>query len=170
MLPFALVCAFVARDGALGMSAFNPGRSATSRPAVGAARAAARPVMQDVTVDLGEGFGKIIADFQPVFDASEFFVVRYGVPFDLAVEPKDGKVVVTKTDDKLREGDVVRATTTFSMRMDTSFGLLPAAKKTKALFDVTGKDWDAVVEAFTANRKSVTNDVALVVEREKKRD
>lgn len=32
------------------------------------------------------------------------------------------------------------------MRMDTTFGLLPAAKKVKALFDVTGKDWTQVVE------------------------
>lgn len=73
-------------------------------------------------------------------------VARFAVPFDLNVEPQNGLVVVTKSDDQLKEGDVVRATSTYSMRMDTTFGLLPAAKKVKALFDVTGKDWTQVVE------------------------
>lgn len=130
-----------------------------------------RILMEDLTVDLGEGYGTITVDFQPMFEAgSEFIVVRFPVPFDLNVEPRDGRVVVTKDDGLLRAGDVVRATTTFTMSMQTSFGLLPAAKKTKALFDVTGKEWEQVVEAFTANRKSVTSDVALVVERAKPSD
>lgn len=121
--------------------------------------------MAELTVDMGEGAGAITVDFQPMVEGSEFLVARFAVPFDLNVEPKDGRVVVTKSDDQLREGDIVRATTTFSMRMDTSFGLLPAAKKVKALFDVTGKEWDEVVKAFQENRKSVTNEVVMVVER-----
>lgn len=122
--------------------------------------------MNELVVDLGEGYGRVGADFKPMFDGSSFVVVRYTVPFDLNIEPRDGGlIVVTKTDDKLQEGDVVRATSTFSMRMESSFGLLPAAKKTKALFDVTGKEWDQVVQAFKENRKSVTNDVVLIVER-----
>lgn len=106
------------------------------------------------------------ADFKPMLESSEFVVVRFTVPFELNIEPRDGgRIVVTKTDEKLMEGDLVRATSTFSMRMQSTFGLLPAAKKTKALFDVTGKEWDQVVQAFKENRKSVTNDVVLVVER-----
>jgi hypothetical protein len=122
--------------------------------------------MSELVVDLGEGYGMVAADFRPMFEKSKFVVARYSVPFDLNVEPKEGRVVVTKTDDQLQQGDVVRATTTFSMRMSSTLGLLPAAKKTKALFDVTGKEWEQVVEAFTANRKSVTNDVVLIVERQ----
>eukprot|EP00307_Rebecca_sp_RCC1486_P012577 CAMPEP_0119407324 /NCGR_PEP_ID=MMETSP1335-20130426/1261_1 /TAXON_ID=259385 /ORGANISM="Chrysoculter rhomboideus, Strain RCC1486" /LENGTH=170 /DNA_ID=CAMNT_0007431421 /DNA_START=44 /DNA_END=553 /DNA_ORIENTATION=- len=121
--------------------------------------------MEELAVDLGEGAGAIAVNFQPIVDDSEFFVARFPVPFDLNVEPRDGQVVVTKSDDQLREGDIVRATSTFSMRMDTSFGLLPAAKKVKALFDLTGKEWEDVVKAFQENRKSVTNEVVLVIER-----
>lgn len=134
------------------------------RAAMGGQRASCVQ-MADLVVDLGENYGMVGAKFEPMLEKSEFVVVRFAVPFNLNVEPKDGKIMVTKTDDSLKEGDIVRATSTFSMRMESAFGLLPAAKKTKALFDVTGKEWDQVVQAFKENRKSVTNDVVLVVER-----
>ncbi|KAJ1617859.1 hypothetical protein T492DRAFT_1096833 [Pavlovales sp. CCMP2436] len=148
-------------------SAFHAPSAAALRAPLRTAAQPSRVAMGDVIVDLGEGYGTIKASFQPIFESgSDFIVARYPVPFELNVAPQpDGKVVVTKDDDQLKEGDIVRATSTFSMRMDTSFGLMPSAKKTKALFDVTGKQWEQVVEAFVANRKSVTNDVVLIVER-----
>ena len=120
--------------------------SACHASRAGGLRSRNRARMTEVVIDLGEGYGMVAADFTPMFAGSEFVVARFAVPFNLNVEPQNGLVVVTKSDDQLKEGDVVRATSTFSMRMDTTFGLLPAAKKVKALFDVTGKDWTQVVE------------------------
>lgn len=61
--------------------------------------------MDEVVLDLGEGYGMVAADFKAMFEGSEFVVARYAVPFDLNVEPQNGLVVVTKSDDQLQEGD-----------------------------------------------------------------
>ena len=115
--------------------------------------------------------------FKPVFPASEAVVVKYGLPFNLNVESKNGLCTVTKPGaGGEAPGDILRYCTTWTLGLPggaASPGATIASfsgaglSYRLGLFDVCkeAKKWDDVVEALTSNTPERTDQVTLVFER-----
>ena len=121
----------------------------------------------------GEG---VEASFRPLFASSEFFLVKYKVPFSLNIErpPKNFPCPIVSKDGPEGEkvGDVLRATTCFSQGfqaagLTSDIASFAGNIKTRpAIFDTTGAQWDAVVSALVSNTEERTDAVTLVFERD----
>ena len=72
------------------------------------------------TIELGEGDGTVVHEFQPYFSSSTLITMRYPVPYTLEAEPLQGVIKVTDTGDGLIEGDVLRAFSTLQLRCDAA--------------------------------------------------
>ena len=74
----------------------------------------------ELKVNLGQGGGMVEGELQAFFSKSELLTVRYPVPVELRVRPERGVLRVYETGYGLREGDVLRACSTFEMRFDSA--------------------------------------------------
>ena len=72
------------------------------------------------TIDLGEGDGTVVHEFEPYFSSSTLILMRYPVPYTLEAKPLQGVIKVTDTGDGLIEGDVLRAFSTLQLRYDSN--------------------------------------------------
>ena len=72
------------------------------------------------TIDLGEGDGTVVHEFEPYFSSSTLILMRYPVPYTLEAKPMQGVIKVTDTGDGLIEGDVLRAFSTLQLRYDSN--------------------------------------------------
>ena len=107
---------------------------------------------------------------------SEFVEVRYKLPFELSVEPKNNLALCTKDGSGgERVGDVLRYTSQWTLGLpmadggglgDTANAFAGGLKWGCTMFDVmAATDWRQVVEALTTNIPSRTDEVVLVFER-----
>jgi len=133
----------------------------------------------DVTVDLppsGSGI-KVKLNFEPVLSVpSEAVEVRYGLPFDLSIEPQKGLAVCTKDGPGGEKvGDVLRFASQWTIGLPRGGGDIAATVAAFSggglgwqcsMFDVMrASTWEQVVEALTSNVPSRTDEVVLVFER-----
>jgi hypothetical protein len=68
------------------------------------------------TIELGEGDGTVVHEFDPYFSSSTLITMRYPVPYTLEASPLQGVIKVTESGDGLIEGDVLRAFSTLQLR------------------------------------------------------
>ncbi len=124
-----------------------------------------------VRVDLGEGGGVVEQAFDPLFSDSSLVTVRYPVPLELPAEPSQGVLRVVDDCPGLLVGDVLRACSTFQLRVDTRAALFfpvgLGAKPAKCLFLADGKTPDEVIKALTENTVERTSEVTMIFERPK---
>ncbi|KAL7560191.1 hypothetical protein ACA910_016618 [Epithemia clementina (nom. ined.)] len=132
----------------------------------------------EMSVDLpptGSGVTAIMK-IKPILSVpSEFVVVRYSLPFELSVEPKNNLALCTKSGTGgERVGDVLRFTSQWTLGLPMDDGGLAATANAFAgglkwgctMFDVmAAKDWRQVVQALTTNTPSRTDEVVLIFER-----
>lgn len=98
---------------------------------------------------------------QPILSVpSEIVEVRYKVPFELSVAPKNQLCVCTKDGSGgEKEGDVLRYTSQWTLGLPSGDGLLSTAASFSggvswqcSLFNVVkARSWEQVVEALTSN-------------------
>ena len=72
------------------------------------------------TIELGEGDGTVVHEFDPYFSSSTLITMRYPVPYTLEASPLQGVIKVTDSGDGLIEGDVLRAFSTLQLRCDAA--------------------------------------------------
>mmetsp|Transcript_12407 Transcript_12407/g.16297 ORF Transcript_12407/g.16297 Transcript_12407/m.16297 type:complete len:185 (-) Transcript_12407:322-876(-) len=107
---------------------------------------------------------------------SEYLEVRYKLPFDLSVEPKNNLAICTKASRVAggeQVGDVLRYTSQWTLGLPKGEGLgqslggfAGSLSWGCSMFDVMAvKDWRQVVEALTTNIPSRTDEVVLIFER-----
>mmetsp|Transcript_22551 Transcript_22551/g.51891 ORF Transcript_22551/g.51891 Transcript_22551/m.51891 type:complete len:180 (+) Transcript_22551:3-542(+) len=107
---------------------------------------------------------------------SKMIEVRYKLPFNLSVEPKNNLAVCTQAgpnEDSEQVGDVLRYTSQWTLGLPMGEGLAQTAGAFGGalqwgctMFDVLGAtDWRQVVEALTSNIPSRTDEVVLIFER-----
>ena len=120
-----------ATSAALGLLASGPLPPPTpprSALAFGSRRAAAHLIRAEsatggtfiATIELGEGDGTVVHEFDPYFSASTLITMRYPVPYTLEASPLQGVIKVTKSGDSLIEGDILRAFSTLEFRCDAA--------------------------------------------------
>ena len=107
-------------------------------------------------------------------EPSEFIEVRYKIPFDLSVEPKNNFAICTKAGSGGEQvGDILRFTSQWTLGLPRGEGLAQSAGAFGgalqwgcSMFDVmAAQDWRQVVEALTTNIPSRTDEVVLIFER-----
>lgn len=116
------------------VTAFAPLASITNERATGQLLQAS-PVT--ITVDLPPTGSDRTATMkiEPVLSASEFVEIRYAVPFDLSVEPKDNLAVCTKDGPGgERVGDVLRYTSQWTLGLPKGEGLVATAAAFSGMF------------------------------------
>ena len=128
-------------------------------------------------VPLGRGWQPVEASFRPLFSQSELFMITYKVPFSLNVDraPKNFPCPIVTKDGPggEKEGDVLRATTSFSQGFNAAGVTSDIAqfagniKWRQGIFDTTGAQWEQVVAALLSNTEERIDSVTLVFEREK---
>jgi len=128
-------------------------------------------------VPLGKGWQPVEASFRPLFSQSELFMITYKVPFSLNVDraPKNFPCPIVTKDGPggEKEGDVLRATTSFSQGFNAAGVTSDIAqfagniKWRQGIFDTTGAQWEQVVAALLSNTEERIDSVTLVFEREK---
>jgi len=129
-----------------------------------------------VVIPMSKPYLPVEASFRPLFASSEFLLVSYKVPFDLNIErpPKSFPCPICSKDGPggEKEGDVLRATTSFSQGFQAAGVTSDIAsfagniKWRASVFDTTGAQWEQVVAALLSNTAERTETVALVFERE----
>ena len=87
-----------------------------SRPAAALCAESATGGTYVATIDLGEGDGSVVHEFEPYFSSSTLITMRYPLPYTLEAAPVQGVIRVTDTCDGLIEGDVLRAFSTLQLR------------------------------------------------------
>lgn len=103
---------------------------------------------------------------RPLYSCSDLVTVRYALPLALELEPQLGQMRVTKSGMGLMPGDVLRAFSTFKIRMDSVFGLFPiGTRPSKCLFLCDGQPSKKVIEALTANTEDKADEILMVFER-----
>ena len=131
--PTRRVMILAATSAALGLLASGPLPPPTpprSALAFGSRRAAAHLIRAEsatggtfiATIELGEGDGTVVHEFDPYFSASTLITMRYPVPYTLEASPLQGVIKVTKSGDSLIEGDILRAFSTLEFRCDAAVG------------------------------------------------
>jgi len=105
---------------------------------------------------------------------SEIVEVRYKIPFELSVEPKNNMAVCTKDGTGGEKvGDILRYSTQWSLGLprgggvvDTALSFSGSASWQISMFDVLkASSWNEVVEALTSNTQQRTDVVVLLFER-----
>jgi hypothetical protein len=105
---------------------------------------------------------------------SEIIEVRYRLPFDLNVEPRNNLAVCTKDGPGgEKQGDVLRFTSAWTLGLPQGEGLMASAAAFAggvswrcSMFDVMkAKSWGQVVEALTSNLPIRTDEVVMLFER-----
>jgi len=160
------------------VDAFLPSNGYSSKSSVVRAPvilgAAGEPIEMEVGIPPSSSGLKAQMRIPPILPNSEMIEVRYGIPFGLNVEPRDGLAICTKDGaGGEKEGDVLRYTSAWTMGLPRGDGILSTAASFSggigwqcSLFNVAkANSWPEVIEALTSNVPARTDEVVLLFER-----